>query len=147
MCCSRAEIRAQLVLAVQVDVERADVEEREIEEFSRRKVDVGEEVSGDSVLGVAVEIAEKTLDADAAVPAHDVRRNLVSEREGRGSRDDPPARATLAAMSRRIDRRSCRSSRNATCCDQGSPTMTRRPFARGFVEEARGAAACRCGRH
>ena len=37
------EVRAQLALAVEIDVERADVEEREIEEFGGREVHVGEQ--------------------------------------------------------------------------------------------------------
>ena len=40
------EVRAQLGLAMQVDVERADVEERQIEKLGRRKVDVREEAVG-----------------------------------------------------------------------------------------------------
>ena len=47
------QIRAQLRFAVQVDVERADVEERQIEEFGRRKVDVGEQRVRRRVLRVA----------------------------------------------------------------------------------------------
>ena len=65
------EIGAQLGLAVQVDVERADVEEREIEKLGRRKIDVGEQALGRCALGVLVQRAEEPLDAHAAVPADD----------------------------------------------------------------------------
>ena len=47
------EIGAQLGLAMQVDVERADVEEREIEKLGRRKVDVGEQAVRRRALGVS----------------------------------------------------------------------------------------------
>ena len=76
------QVGAQLVLAVQVDVERADVEEREVEKLGRREVDVGEEAVGRCGLAFFVEAAEEALDAPLAVPAHDARRNLVAEREG-----------------------------------------------------------------
>ena len=122
------EIRAQLRLAVQIDVERADVEEREIEKLGRRKVDVGEQAVRRRGLRVLVQVAQKALDADAAVPAHDAGRNLVAERERQHRRMIAelarPARRSRAGSSRF----SARSSRNATCCDHGSPTMTRRPW-------------------
>ena len=75
------EVGAQIRLVVQVDVERADVEEREIEEFSRREVDVGEEAVRCRSLGVLVEAAQEPFDAHPAVPADDAWRNLVAERE------------------------------------------------------------------
>ena len=75
------EVRAKLGLAMQVDVERADVEEGEIEEFRRRKVDVREEAERRRVLRVVVQVAQKALDARASVPAHDARRNFIAERE------------------------------------------------------------------
>ncbi len=108
------QIGAQLRLAMQVDVEGADVEEREIEKFGRRKVDVGEQAVGRRGLGVLIECAQKALDADAAVPAHDARRNLVAEREGqdrrmvgqlRDARDDVVPDARVGARGRRETRR------------------------------------------
>ncbi len=57
------EIRAQLRLAVQIDVEGAEVEEREIEKFGRRKIDVREEVVRRLRLRFFVQIAEEPLDA------------------------------------------------------------------------------------
>ncbi len=75
------EVGAQLRLAVQVDIERADIEEGEIEKFGRREVDVCEETSGRCVFRGVVEIAQKILDADATVPSNDARRDLVAERK------------------------------------------------------------------
>ncbi len=75
------EICAQLGFAVEIDVERADVEKRQVEKFGRREIDVGEEILRRRVLGILVQAAKKPLDADTAVPAHDARRDLVAERE------------------------------------------------------------------
>ena len=75
------QIRAQLGLAVQVHVERAHVEEREIQEFSRRKVDVREQGSGRDRFRVVIQVAQKTFDAQAAVPTDHARRDFVAERE------------------------------------------------------------------
>ena len=80
------EIRAQFGLAVQVHVERADVEEREIEKFGRWKVDVRKQAGGRGVLGRVVEVAKKILDPDPAVPADDASRNLIAKRKGQHRR-------------------------------------------------------------
>ena len=92
-------------------------------------------LSGAAALASLVEVAQETLDPDAAVPAHDARRNLVAEREGQDRRMVAELGDLRATISRRIVARQRRSSRNATCCDHGSPTITRRPCARGFVEQ------------
>ncbi len=75
------EIGAQLRFAMQVDIERADVEEREIEKLGRWKVDVGEEALRRRVFRVFVQLVEKAFDTQAPVPTHDIGRNLVTERE------------------------------------------------------------------
>ena len=75
------QIGAQVLLAVQVDVERADVEERQVEEFGRREVHVGEQAIGRGLFRLGVEPAQKALDAKPAVPPHDPRRDLVAERK------------------------------------------------------------------
>ena len=74
------QVRAQIGFAVQVDVERADVEEREIEKLSGRKVDVRQQRIGRGRLRVFVQAAQEVFDADIAVPPHDAGRNLVAER-------------------------------------------------------------------
>ena len=83
-------------------------------------------LSGDAVLRLVVEVAQKVFDSPPPVPAHDARGDLVAEREHQHRR----VIAELADLRQdlaRISRRSARSSRNAMCCDQGSPTITRSP--------------------
>ena len=75
------EIRAQLGLAVQVDVERADVVRVDVEILGGRKVDVGEQALRRFRLHLVVELAQETFDAPLSVPADHGRRNLVAERE------------------------------------------------------------------
>ena len=75
------EVRAQFGLAMQVDVEGADVEERQVEEFGRRKVDVREQAAGRRRLRVLEQVVEKVFDAHAAVPAHHPGRDFVAERK------------------------------------------------------------------
>ena len=75
------QVRAQFRLSMQVDVEGADVEEREIQEFRRRKVDVGQERVRRGVLRVLVDTAQEPFDAQPSVPAHDPGRNLVPQRD------------------------------------------------------------------
>ena len=66
---------------MQVDVERVQIEEREIEKLGRGKVDVGEQAVGRGRLGIVVQVAQEVLHADAPVPPDDAWRNLVAERE------------------------------------------------------------------
>ncbi len=75
------EIRAQIALAVQVDVEGAHVEAGEVEVFGGREVRVGEQRRRRRRLRVVVELAEEALDARRAVPAHHTRRDLVAHGE------------------------------------------------------------------
>ena len=73
------EIGAQLGFTMQVDVDGVQVEERKIQKLGGREVHVGEELVGRCPFGVLIELAQKTLDPKAAVPAHDAWRNLVTE--------------------------------------------------------------------
>jgi hypothetical protein len=75
------QVGAQLGFAMQVDVEGADVEEGEIEKLGRREVDVGEQAFRRDLLRRPVQPPQKSLDAKAAVPPHDPRRNLIAERK------------------------------------------------------------------
>ena len=75
------EIRAQLGFKMQVHVERADVEEGDIEKLGRREIDVGEEALGRRGSGVLIELAKKTLDAHTTMPTDHARRNFVAERD------------------------------------------------------------------
>ncbi len=122
------EIGAQLRLAVQVHVERADVEERQVEKFSRRKVDVREETLGrdglwPSRIDGAGSVRPWRVHATARRRAESRCRERTSRRQDDRA-SSPTARTTLRSMS--CLRR--RSSRKATCCDHGSPTMTRSPW-------------------
>ena len=122
------EVRAQLGLAMQVDVERADVEERQIEELGRRKVDVREQAVGRRGLrrpgrGRGGNARRGRGRASGRRPAESrCRARRSAPPDGRRARDLPD---DVAAGWSRVSRRS---SRNATCCDQGSPTMTRSPW-------------------
>ena len=71
------EVGAQLRLAVQVDVERADVEERQVEKLGRRKVDVGE----------------------AGCPATPLFASSYSSRRKRSTRSRPCQRTTPGGIS------------------------------------------------
>ena len=57
------QVTPQVWLAVQVDVERADVETVEVEELGGRKVDVGQQAFGRRRLEVVIERLEKALDS------------------------------------------------------------------------------------
>ena len=80
------EVVTKVLAAVQVDVERADVEERKIEVVRRRVVDVGEQRLGRGLLHVVVHVPQKPLDSGRAVPANDTGRDLVADRDEQGRR-------------------------------------------------------------
>ena len=78
------EVAPEVRLGVQVDVERADVEERQRQVLGRRVVHVGQQRLGRRRLHVVVELANEALDAGLAVPADDGGGNLVAEGEDEG---------------------------------------------------------------
>src|SRR5262249_18572526 len=67
--------------AVEVNVEGADVEERKVEEFGWREIDVGQQAVWRNIFRGIIEIPEKPADARVPVPADDAGRNLVAKRE------------------------------------------------------------------
>ena len=73
------DVGAERRLVVQVDVEGADVEPRQIQEVGRRVVDVGDQRVGRGGLGILVELPEEGLDATVAVPTHDAGGDLVAD--------------------------------------------------------------------
>ena len=87
-----SEIGVEPVALLEKDVETHKVEEGQLEIFRRRVVDVGDESLGVLGLGRAVQSLEEGLNAPAAVPTHDRRRDLVSDRvtENRGVADARP---------------------------------------------------------
>src|SRR5262249_37490848 len=79
-------IGAQLRFAVQIHVERADVEEREVQEFGRREVDVSEQGAGRDSFRIFVKLAKEIFDAHPPVPANDTWRDLVANRHRKDGR-------------------------------------------------------------
>jgi hypothetical protein len=88
------QIRSQLGLPMQVHVEGADVEERQIQELRRREVHVGEQARRRRAFRVVVQIAQEAFDADTAVPSNDARRDFVAE----GEREDGRMIAKLSDL-------------------------------------------------
>ncbi len=88
------EIRAQLRFAMQVDIEGADVQERQVEKFGRREVHIREQCIRHRILGALEQRAEKPLDTQAPVPADDSGWDLVAQRE-QGDRGMFPELANL----------------------------------------------------
>ena len=80
------QVRAEIALAMQVHVERDQVDERQVEVLGRRIVDVREERVGRDRLGVGIQLGEKPLDALRAEPAHDGGGDLVAERQHQDGR-------------------------------------------------------------
>ena len=78
------EVAPQVRLGVQVDVERADVEERQRQVLGRRVVHVGQERLRGRRLHVVVELANEALDPGLPVPPDDGGGNLVAEGEDEG---------------------------------------------------------------
>ncbi len=121
------EVGAQVGLAVQVDVERADVEGVDVEILGRREVDVGEQA-----LRAIPPSPRRTARAGTVRcggwPCQRTTAGGISLPSAKSSAAGCAASArTAAAVSRRICRTSARSSRNATCCVHGTPAITFRP--------------------
>ncbi len=74
------EVRAELLAALEEDVEAEEVEEPEVEVLGRRVVDVRHERGFVVGLDGVVQPAQELLGAPAPVPAHDGRRDLVADR-------------------------------------------------------------------
>ncbi len=128
------EIRAQLWLAVQVHVERADVEEREVEEFGRREVDVREERLRRGVLRVLIQAPQEPLDAHAPVPADHAGRYFVAERE----HEHGWMAAEVAHLRGQLAPDSLLQStivEEGDVLRPGEPDHHTQPVGRGFVEE------------
>ncbi len=92
------EIPSQIRFSMQIDVEGADVEAVEVEVFGGREIHVGEEAFGRRGLDLLVQLAQKSVDAALAVPAHDPGGNLVADgkQERRRVRRQPAHRGRRA---------------------------------------------------
>jgi hypothetical protein len=75
------EISPEVHLAMEVDIEGADIEKRQVEIFRRRKVHVGEQAVRRHRFALVIQFVQELLDACLSMPAHDSRRNLVAERK------------------------------------------------------------------
>src|SRR6266850_1478085 len=76
----------QFVLRFQVDVERNEVQKRQIEIFRRRIIYICNEPLGVFVLGSPIEAFKEFFDATVAVPPDDRRGNFVADGIGKESR-------------------------------------------------------------
>jgi len=74
-----SEIGIQRVLMFEVDIEAKKIEEREVEIFRRRKVDIGDERVRIGLFSRAIEPLQKALNRFRAMPADDRRRDLVPD--------------------------------------------------------------------
>src|SRR5262249_5801604 len=74
-----AQVRVEPLLRFQIDVERDDVEKREIEVLGRRIVDVRDQAVRVRRLDNAVEVLEISLDLLSSQPTDHRRRDLVAK--------------------------------------------------------------------
>src|ERR1700719_1055957 len=77
------QVAAKVFLAMQINVERNEIEKTKIEIFSRRIIRIGEERFGIDLLAEIAELGEKAADRARPVPAHDVGTNFVADTVGR----------------------------------------------------------------
>ena len=76
------QVAAEVFLAMQINVERNEIEKTQIEIFGRRIVRIGEQRAGIDLLSKVAELGEKAADGARPVPAHDIRSNLVADAVG-----------------------------------------------------------------
>src|ERR1700685_4485325 len=77
-----SEVAAEVLLAMQIDVERNEIEKTQIEIFRRRIVRVSEQRARIDLFTEVAQLGEKTADRAGTVPAHDIRANLVADAVG-----------------------------------------------------------------
>ena len=92
------EISDEVFLAMQIDVEREEIGEVGFEIFGGREIRVADEPLGIAALDDLHQLAQEGGDAPGAVPADDVRGDLVADQQ-RGHR-----RMVLACLSRPPER-------------------------------------------
>ena len=76
------QVAAEVFLAMQIHVERNEIEKTQIEIFGRRIVRVGEKRAGIDLFAEVTQLGEEAADGARPVPAHDVRANLVADAVG-----------------------------------------------------------------
>src|SRR5271169_5277922 len=77
-----SEIAAEVLLAMEIDVERNEIEKTKIEIFGRRIVRVGEQRVRIDLFAEVAQLGEKFTDGARPVPAYDVRADLVADAVG-----------------------------------------------------------------
>src|SRR5271170_551902 len=73
------QVAAEIFFAMEIDVERNEIEKTQIEIFSGGIVRIGEERAGVELFAEVAQLGEKVADGARAVPAHDIRANLVAD--------------------------------------------------------------------
>src|ERR1700688_2544290 len=76
------QVTAKVFLAMQINVERNEIEKTQIEIFGRRIVRICKERFGIDLLAEISELGEKVADGARPVPAHDIRANFVADAIG-----------------------------------------------------------------
>src|SRR6266436_6681870 len=79
------EVAAEILFAMQIDVERNEIEKTQIEIFRRRIVRIGKKRVGFDLLSQVVEFAKKATDRARPMPSHNIRANLVADAVSRNS--------------------------------------------------------------
>ena len=73
------QVTAEIFFAMQIHVERNEIEKTQIEIFGRRIVRVGEERVGIDLFSEVTKLRKKIADRARSVPPHDIRSNLVAD--------------------------------------------------------------------
>ena len=119
------QVAAERLPVVQVDVERGEVEERQVEVLGRRDSWRRSPGSGIGLPDHVMQLGQEPLDPARPVPADDVGRDLVADAVGQHA---SMVAARTALRSRTASRACCwawRLSRKQRCLGQGTSTNTR----------------------
>ena len=77
-----SQVTAEVFLAMQIHVERNEIEKTQIKILGRRIVRIGEKRSGIDLFSEVAEFGEEAADGARPVPAHDIRSNLIADAVG-----------------------------------------------------------------
>src|SRR3984957_11412403 len=73
------QVTAKIFFAMQINIERNEIEKTQVEIFGRRIVRVGEERVGIDLFSQVTELREKFADGAWTVPSHDIGPNLIAD--------------------------------------------------------------------
>src|SRR5208283_4163143 len=107
------QVTAKVFLAMQIHVERNEIEKTQIEIFSGRIVGISEKRAGVELFSEVTQFGEEAADGARPVPAHDVRANLVADAVGRDRLANWRVSRTVLRIASRISLIILRESRNA----------------------------------